>query len=320
MSNHPLSLNRTLERIVIDKVGVMASDATIVDETSVVSCQECKNAPSLYQCPACGRKTCSLECCKAHKQRTGCNGKRNRTSYMPLAHMSDATMASDYHFLEDVLNNVDSGKRLLQSVGGATRRSVSQQQSRKKQVDNQDDTDKLSSVHPIMKLIETKDEEEDGGEPQTKRQRTNNSKWQRLVQQAQERGTTLLLMPPGMQRHVNNTSWHHHKSDTINWKVDVNIHKETKDESPRLVSIPKASEKTTLAETIRTAIPTFSPDEHSVLLKKLPCPSNKPMYLALDAQSTLKDALREQTIIEHPTIDVVPKKALNRFPRFIQEA
>jgi hypothetical protein len=51
----------------------------------------------------------------------------------------------------------------------------------------------------------------------------------------------------------------------------------------------------------------------------MPCPSNKPQYVEIDKEFTLKEALKGMTVIEYPTIHVARTADLERFPRLIQE-
>ncbi|ORY52526.1 hypothetical protein BCR33DRAFT_711815 [Rhizoclosmatium globosum] len=44
------------------------------------SCASCEQT-SKYKCPACGTRSCSLGCVRAHKTATGCTGERNRTGF-----------------------------------------------------------------------------------------------------------------------------------------------------------------------------------------------------------------------------------------------
>ena len=80
-------------------------------------CQECSQEVFRYQCPRCSHRTCSLTCCVTHKKRTGCNGKRDRTKFLRVSRMNDATLASDYHFLEDALMGVERAKRSVEDGG-----------------------------------------------------------------------------------------------------------------------------------------------------------------------------------------------------------
>jgi hypothetical protein len=69
-------------------------------------CKECKQKESVYQCPECDVRTCSMECVKSHKSRTGCTGKRKRGAFLPLCRMTDSSLRSDYFLLEEVLDRM----------------------------------------------------------------------------------------------------------------------------------------------------------------------------------------------------------------------
>lgn len=92
-------------------------------------CEICNAQIAIYRCPRCYTRTCSLECCRKHKvkdERSGelvCNGQRDRTKFCSLKRFTDAQLASDYHFLEDVMSSSTSSKRLYQSIvsGGSSR-------------------------------------------------------------------------------------------------------------------------------------------------------------------------------------------------------
>lgn len=282
-------------------------------------CQECKQRAALYQCPRCARITCSLACCQVHKEKTGCSGKRDRTTFRRLEEMNDAALQSDFFFLEDVLRQVDGSKRVLKQVGVGTTNG------------KHDATNNMSESreHPMLQLaaIIAQDTlmdptlEEEGAS--RKRQKTHESplppKWRRLVQQAHERKITLLLMPPGMERHKSNTTFHNVKNDTLHWKVEFVCHLEKQ----ILLTCNKLQESATLsAELIRLMqdrnIDIDVKDMH-LLLKKLPCPANHPRYVQIANDQTLNEAMAGMTVIEYPTIDVVMTKDLSKFPLTIVE-
>jgi hypothetical protein len=54
------------------------------EEVEMKPCEMCSSKAAIYKCPRCGIMTCSCECCKSHKQDTGCNGKRDRTAYVGM--------------------------------------------------------------------------------------------------------------------------------------------------------------------------------------------------------------------------------------------
>jgi hypothetical protein len=95
------------------------------EEQSLPPCDMCKERERAYCCPRCGIKTCSLACCKAHKaqvgrgrllslmyrllrtnasvltlhpltraQQTGCSGRRDRFSHVPISQFTDAQLRS----------------------------------------------------------------------------------------------------------------------------------------------------------------------------------------------------------------------------------
>ncbi|XP_062081380.1 uncharacterized protein LOC133786187 [Humulus lupulus] len=75
-------------------------------------CEECKLKDSKYKCPGCAFRSCSLSCVKAHKQRTGCTGKRSRTHFVPLSQFDDNQLISDYNLLEEVKRVSESAQRM----------------------------------------------------------------------------------------------------------------------------------------------------------------------------------------------------------------
>ncbi|GLJ52472.1 hypothetical protein SUGI_1116170 [Cryptomeria japonica] len=74
-------------------------------------CEECRENPFKYKCPGCGLRSCSLPCVKAHKLRTRCTGKRNRTQYVPLSQFDENWLVSDYNLLEEILRMTEAAKR-----------------------------------------------------------------------------------------------------------------------------------------------------------------------------------------------------------------
>lgn len=88
-----------------------------VDNNNFSLCCQCKENKWKYKCPGCGTKTCSLECVNSHKKTTNCTGKRDRTSFLPLASFTDKQLISDYHFLEEALRERDSAKKLRTPLG-----------------------------------------------------------------------------------------------------------------------------------------------------------------------------------------------------------
>ncbi|XVE84624.1 hypothetical protein DITRI_Ditri17bG0027600 [Diplodiscus trichospermus] len=80
-------------------------------------CEECKQNASKYKCPGCSLRTCSLLCVNAHKHRTGCNGRRNATCFVPLSHFDDNLLLSDFNFLEETKRVAESARRIRSKLG-----------------------------------------------------------------------------------------------------------------------------------------------------------------------------------------------------------
>lgn len=91
--------------------GAMAEEKKDLGDGATVVCGECKKEAAKYKCPGCDLRSCSLPCVRAHKERTSCSGKRNRTTFVPIASFDDNRLLSDYNLLEEVLRLSDSAKR-----------------------------------------------------------------------------------------------------------------------------------------------------------------------------------------------------------------
>lgn len=82
-------------------------------------CQLCRSARAKYRCPACAIRmsavyflltrpvTCSLACCKEHKTKFECNGKRSKSEFVEVPEMTDDTLCKDYLFLDEVIQRQD---------------------------------------------------------------------------------------------------------------------------------------------------------------------------------------------------------------------
>lgn len=95
-----------------------STDSTQESDQSIVvavpperQCQQCHEQAYKYTCPACSYRSCSLSCSKAHKQKTGCTGKRSRTEMVTLSDFTERQLLSDYKFLEEASRLHDSAQR-----------------------------------------------------------------------------------------------------------------------------------------------------------------------------------------------------------------
>jgi hypothetical protein len=138
-----------------------------------IPCSVCKVKIAIYRCPACFARTCSLACCLKHKEKSGCDGKRNRVGFVPLHKYNDSTLSNDYHFLEDVLAKSERGKRIIKDMGAALkepsqnkRRKTGNNKKNKGNDQNNIESEDPSTSIPIQPLLRL---QMDGGKSQSVR-------------------------------------------------------------------------------------------------------------------------------------------------------
>lgn len=161
-------------------------------KSGVTSCEVCNVAVSLYRCPKCSMRTCSLQCCKIHKEKINCNGRRDRTAFIALNQFSDANMLSDYHFLEDVLQNSSRAKRLRTELGATNQQTQNDKENNKKMKLTPSDSFNHSPnpVSPLLTQLreekstdnETKSDQSESHDP-SNNNNNNNSLMDRNLQQ-----------------------------------------------------------------------------------------------------------------------------------------
>ena len=251
-------------------------------------CEECHEKPSLYQCPGCSIRTCSLHCCKAHKKRTKCSGKRSRGAYLPLCRMNDGTLRSDYFFMEEILDILPRARKVSKLA----------------------EDGKISPKNSI-------DENRSG---HTRSIASINKKARRLAQQALRRGITLQVMPPILERHKHNSSWYCSSRDLITWKIEVilvsikkTISFNLSEQQDNIIDhISKHLEEKYDNNSNMQMLPSL--DSYQLLIKRLPTSANNPRYIRLKRNDCLKSVLNGLTIIEYPTIYCVNNENMESFP------
>lgn len=189
-----------------------------------------------------------------------CNGKRDRTHYCSLKGFTDSQLASDYHFLEDVLKVSESSKRLYHGIvtNNDSNSSSSKQHYGVTKKRPRIELESISSEVPIHPLLQAKERKsvaqviahgvmEDDEQPEQQSHPSNGivnqllgnkptpiqlhtpqhkgaEKYDPLVRQAGMKGITLLSMPSGMQRHQSNTTRFAKKTGSITWKIELCFH------------------------------------------------------------------------------------------------
>jgi hypothetical protein len=285
-------------------------------------CQECRSRVFRYQCPRCSFRSCSLPCCRAHKKRTQCNGQRNRTEFKRLAHMTDERLVSDYHFLEDVLRTMDTGKRVLrQTTGGGVVDDRGGHKRPRRPLEAEDDaTSSGRPAHPLLTASTVASTTLPLPHQRQSQQDLSHlaPKWRHMARQTGQRRITLLFLPAGMQRRLHNQSYHVQKKDCLHWTVEWILHTDDATAAPRIV-------RTTVSEqsALRDALPSVlfrgqDATPHTGLLHVLIQQIPRATYATLSLDSTLREALVDLTVIEFPTLCLVTPARLSGFSIAVQ--
>jgi len=165
-------------------------DLDVLGEVKV--CEICKEVERKYTCPRCRVSTCSLSCCRLHKEQTMCSGVRDKTEFVPMKEFESKHLRSDYHFLDDILQTKVSAKRTFSEYCGGYQKSEKRSRNNRK-----------ASILPVQSL------------------QNYDKRAKQLVYQSSQRGLTLLLQPQGMSKRNENCSYYAPKKKTIFWVVTV---------------------------------------------------------------------------------------------------
>ena len=158
--------------------------------SSPLHCSTCGASPPRYCCPGCSTSSCSLACVTSHKARTGCTGKRPRTSYVPLAQFTAGQLQHDLFFLEEVSREAGKTMRhpLLQKAA--------------------------------MHVREKGAEDEGAGIVSAFAGGAVGGRSVALQRECMRRGIKVMVMPEGMKRHQINSSGYQARTGELSWHVE----------------------------------------------------------------------------------------------------
>jgi hypothetical protein len=243
-------------------------DEEVTEEpaASGLMCNVCGDRERLYKCPRCGVFSCSLACCKRHKVEKSCNGRRDRSAFVPMSGFGDANLRNDYHFLEDLLQTKESAKRTLTLSCGGLPQSGGAGGKRRNHGGNKRQRSDSEVVAGL--------EEGGGGTAvtltllpgqQTKQVLDAHTQGVRNFVEAAAgagRGTRVIVMSPGMTKRRANTSHYRSKVDEIVWKVHA-VFVVMRDGAPPLPFDPAALLRPELETTSESAVSIFTLPEDS---------------------------------------------------------
>lgn len=229
------------------------------------------------------------------------------------------------------MGQVDVGKRLFRSLGGDGNSSVHHRSNSKRPRPREENGSGDATV-PLHPMLQAAAETPSSKLPRVRPLQTENFAARTFHEKAARAGVKVLVLPTAMERHQSNKS-NVQRDGLLFWTVEVCLHAGSDETTPRRPTrqtvVHNIPETTVVWEAIQTAqLLTDDPkprsELYSVMLKKLPCPSNQPLYVEISTTSvtTIADALRDMTVVEFPTLFVVPRsgsRLMADFPRAIQE-
>jgi len=214
-------------------------------------------------------------CVKRHKTEADCDGLRDKVKFLSMGQFSDMDVVNDFRLLEEVTKQVDKCKR--DKLKRSTRQG-----------------DEMMIAPRLSKHL------------------------QRLQSQARSRGCKVRILPPHFVRRKNNTSKYDFKEKVIKWHIEfkfVNI--------DQRVTLSSVNERTKLWRLLADYVEFKSADDFedpfqqyravsysgiSLYLKAegqaAPGEPTRHFY-PLDMKRSLKTALKNTRIVEHPIIHVV---------------
>jgi len=254
-------------------------------------CQVCFQNEYRYKCPGCLTKTCSLTCVNEHKVLKECDGKYHHEKFISLNQMDEGTMRKDIQYLSEMMRGSENIKKKLSTL------KKTQEQLRFK----------------LLKIYAKK---------------FHNVK--------------IKLAPTIMTKHRENLSFYHTKSKNIYWSIglrfcsflksnpttelfepsyqEINILLDPQDEKMSLFEILQST-KLTDSRLLWYLQEKFNSTNllDNISCSRLFCyiwdeenPRQK-MVRRLDWYVAFKDAIRDITVTEYPTVLIVSFKEYDQF-------
>lgn len=278
-------------------------------------CHECQAQPFLYQCPRCSFRSCSLACCVAHKRRTGCTGKRDRTpTFLPIHSMNDTSLRSDYHFLEDIVGELDGAQREFDQAN---------QKKKKPRRNHSNDLPPAQQQHPLLQAATPSSIPPKFNLPSSTTTTLCRNRKHLQSTARQHYGIHLLFLPPFMERHQQNKSRvgpknsSHRQSNTpiITWTVEWCLHTSTPPERRRT----QLDDHAHIWDHVREHVLSSS-TQFLLRFQPHPAPVHQRRYVDIPTTTTscLAQVLSHSTLVEFPTLHIVPIQAQSDFPLLVE--
>lgn len=277
----------------------MESENTILTEKIDQSrkCENCDNDYK-YKCPACNTKSCSLECIKNHKLKTGCDGnslKKHIEKNISINQYNINDMWKDYSFLEDV-------RRVL---------NTSRNRGEEKYVENQTIQQNFGLFSSLRRGIGEHGRKEKMEEEQKivtvikeSNKFSKHSPIPLLKKACNIRKIKISFCPINeMQIRRNNTTYYNKKDDLLLWKMEFSIY-----EDKNLIekkNLDNVSENEIVSQVILKLINNidYNRIKNVLLMDNFKDESNKVLQ-EINLNKSFKDNLIGKNIIEFPRFKV----------------
>lgn len=269
-------------------------------------CSICYVNEHKYKCPACGVKTCSIDCVKRHKRQTECTGLADQSKFIPKKTLAEdeSHINRDYNFLLNVGRQIhvgkgdikNSAKNIFKRAAGGGNQN---RNKRPKFNSNEEQKPEDSRVECVKKAFSQ--------DPLTVIKRNN---------------TMIIQLPQGMHRATSNKTGYDKKAGSFIWTIEWVVIDNSGKERARFVSY-RLKEHLLLRDAVpmnilnNTALDlksnesnesNESPNEidkdklHFYLENVVNLNKSNTSILALDGGVLISEALRNKVVLEYPTI------------------
>ncbi|KAK8166939.1 hypothetical protein IWX90DRAFT_486791 [Phyllosticta citrichinensis] len=241
-------------------------------------CRICNRNPPKYRCPRDDVRTCSLPCVQRHRQWAQCNGKRDPAAYVKKSQLlTPAGIDRDYNFLTSLERSMQRADENAQRIG-------------------LDQRPRNPQKHRVMWTVEWL-------HPDGSRELCDTNADDPLALSCRPRAKS-----HGKKRRLSDLD----KTPSLPGKVakpNPEASNQLGDLSAAHHAADDARQTTGSAEGPEPRHQEMNPvDAYSFYLLKPYIPASQPRVLiSLSPESTLTEALRDQVVIEFPTIKVLPQ-------------
>ncbi|ODV80185.1 uncharacterized protein CANTADRAFT_25871 [Suhomyces tanzawaensis NRRL Y-17324] len=254
-------------------------------DTEKSLCSICFINDSKYTCPACGTKTCSIECVRRHKKQTECSGLVDQTKFVTRNDFTkdSSHLNRDYNFLLNVDRYIQLGKSdvKINAKNVFKHGPGNNNRGNKRFKPNQENEDKR--IEAVNEIYTQK--------PSTAVKREN---------------VLVIQLPSGMHRSVSNKTGYDKKTKNFIWTIEWVFLGDDNKELSRFLSY-RLKEHLLLKDAVPMNILNnhglFEKDSLSFFLDNVLNRSKPKLSLIeLDRNKAISENLKDKIVLEYPTI------------------